>query len=217
MNFSSHIFYFVIYPQGACGHHLANLINLDDSFNSPHSDLTKEEFSLYLEYFYKSYNFNEIGLSKRHTKFHTIIGGPEWLLNLKTLDFSFKNSIHKGHKGSFIKNYYNQIIQTFKNHRQILIQCKTKRSLEILEKRKIKLPQLTETVSDVVSYNNLFLPLLNESPYFSPEHVITLELEEIFKSDIKDVLKNINQKFTLNIPEDKAQNLHDLWYNSNIS
>jgi hypothetical protein len=68
MSFLSHIFNFVIYPKGACGQHLSNLINLDETFNSSDYELNKEQFCLYLENFYENYNFNTNGLSKKNTQ-----------------------------------------------------------------------------------------------------------------------------------------------------
>lgn len=125
--------------------------------------------------------------------------------------------MHKGHIRNFETSWYNKIIKTFKNCRYVIIQITTERSDEILKNRKNKMPTLDETEHEVNMYNNLNLPVFNELPNFVHENIITIELEEVYKPDIKDIIEKINKKFNLNIPIDKAQFLHKFWYNSNIS
>ena len=87
MLLKNHTFYFIKYPPGAGGAHLANLIALDATFASKNSELDKEQFNEYLHAFYKKQQAGDATLKNKHIDGHCIISSPLWLEQLKTLDY----------------------------------------------------------------------------------------------------------------------------------
>ena len=84
----NHTFYFISYPLGAGGAHLANVISLEPTFSPKNSHLDKVEFLNYLNFFYSSENNNQ------HIDNHKIVNDKSWKEELPSIIDKFSNSVH---------------------------------------------------------------------------------------------------------------------------
>ena len=214
MLLKNHNFYFIKYPPGAGGAHLANLISLDTTFTSKNPELTKQDFIDNLYAFYKKQPVDTI-LKNKHIDAHCIISSPIWIEQLKRLDYNFNNSIHLGHAACFLIR--SKFIEKI-NRKYITLTFNSEKSLTLLKSREAKTLNTTTLENEYYCHElrYFYSTILNESSVFSTEHILNFEIDEIYVKDIVPIITFINQKFNLNIPLNQAQELHNYWYNKNF-
>ena len=203
----NHTFYFISYPAGAGGAHLANVISLEPTFSPKNSHLSKEEFLNYLNFFYSSENNNQ------HIDNHKIVNDKSWKEELPSIIDKFSNSVHLGHAASF--HWANMKI--FKNKKYICLTFNTEESLKLLRDREFKIFK-TDTLKNRYYLEELrfFYSSVTHEINIQEKNVLKIEISELCVPDIKNVLIKINEKFNLSIPYDLGQKYHWYWYNKNF-
>lgn len=208
MNSDNSTFYFVRFPLGGGGNHLANLISLDASFGSRIPGLDKE---LYQTELIKTYNKSNL-TGHLSTQLH--IHDHQWIDIVDQLD-SKSNSVYTGHACSFI--WGRSTLNSLKNKRYILLTFKSDKSMEILKKRELAIFNTSSLENSYYAeeIRYLYNGWIQEDNQIADDINLEIEISELFQDNINDLLSKINKKFNLNIPHNTAKELHDEWINKN--
>lgn len=207
----NHTYYFVRYPVGGAGAHLSNLITLDPTFSPKILDKNKDD---YINFLFKEYSLPWTDHKNAHLSAgHLIISNPQWHNFLEKINYTmYSNSVHLTHAAGI---YWQNIkLQTLQNKKFILIKFSTKRSLEIVKQRE-KLLFNTDTFTNIYyteeirHFYNQWIEVPGE---IADDLNLEIEVEELFCTNITNIINKINNKFDLNIPLKESQSLHKLWF-----
>ena len=202
----THNFYFIRYPLGAGGVHLGHLVSLSDQI-APHGTLSKDR---YFEFLYSEYKQKKTTV---HLLDQCIISDPQWLDNL-SLWYNYSGSVHTGHSASF--EWAINKLNHFKNKKYILLQFNSAESRRILSQRELRIFKTNTLANSYYAneichwYNTWFI----EPDIISDDINLPMELSCVFDNDITPMIEKINIKYQLDIPLDRAQELHDIWINN---
>lgn len=208
MSVKQHNFYFVRYPLGGAGVHIANIISLSPTC-APRFSIDKDS---YLDYLIKHYADSR---ENAHLpKDHAMVNDPEWVEHVQSLDYNFSNSVHTGHGASFF--WAKDQLQQLTNKKYVLIAFANQESKNILRERELRLFN-TDTLAN--KYYCEELAMIYNTYFSEPGNIdddinLVFEVADIFKSDIDLVVNKLNTKYQLDIPQAQAQQLHTLWYNN---
>jgi len=207
MSANEHIFYFVRYPLGGGGTHLSNLISLSENINKKIENVSATDYFLYLKDIYTN---NEKHL---HDDQQFIISDiDQWKSKLLKTNYKLSGSVYTGHAASF--TWAKSIIDHLRIKKYISITFDSEESEKILSDREYKLFD-THTLRNSYYkeemrffYNQEFI---SDSILCNDDINLKFEITDIFSKNISPVIKKINQKYNIGIPEDQAQALHNLW------
>ena len=205
----NHTFYFIKYPLGGGGVHLANLISLSDICNNFFQTESKNNYFAYLEGVYTDSYKKHVHSDQQHI----ISDVDKWKQRLLTLDYTIPNSVHLGHAASF--DWANNVLKLLENKRYINIVFTTQNSVNLLRSRERSIFG-TDTLANMFYqkelehfYNKQFESTNNKD--YHDEINFTIEFEDLCKAEIQNVIKGINEKYNLQVPLEKASYLHNLW------
>lgn len=203
---SDHTFYFVRFPIGGGGVHLANIVSLDPNC-APRFSASKADYVEYLSGHYQKSTKNS-----HLPRDHAMVNDAEWQQYFDSIDPSYSASVHTGHAASF--DWAQQRLDQLINKRYLLLTFNTARSREILITRERELFG-TETL--VNRYYREELCSMYNSYFSSPNGIdddvnLPIEIEQLFQPNIHKIVDAINLKYNLSIPGDLAQHLHTMWY-----
>ena len=208
---NQHTFYFIRYPLGGGGVHLANLISTSDQF---YPRVIGTNHLEYLSQLLKVYQ--ETSKITAHLPGQYIISDIDpWENLLNNIDPAIPNSIHLGHAASFI--WSKPILDTLKIKKYILLTANTDRSLHILQTREKHI--FGHSVFDSPYYKQELLAFYNQW-FYEPGAIdddinFPIEIEDLFQDNITNLLDRISKKFNLIIPHHPAQELHHVWIQRN--
>ena len=196
-----HNYYFIRFPIGGGGTHLANLLSLAKNVNSKFLNLDK---SKQFDYLHNIYSTNPHGHA--HTVADITIQSDSWIDHLTNLDYSITNSIHTGHGASFI--WCADKLKLINNKKIISLSFETNQSVDIIRKRERKITN-TDTLA-----NNYYLQELRTLYTLPIDNCpnLQIEVERLFVPYIIPLLESIATEFNFDIPLDLAQTLHTIWF-----
>jgi hypothetical protein len=215
-DFINHNFYFISYPHLAGGTHLRNLMSLDADFN-PLGAKSHDEYYQYLLDWYSDIE-NATAHISIDNKHHTFSTNKDLFMNyLDSINFNgYKKSVHIGHAIDFLSE---DILDVFLQKFMIVLTINDKKSYEMLKRREmLRLGYYTSTNVDTAPIVRLEKQVYSRWHYvkyfnYKDKNIFELEVQRLFDPNILPVIDNINQTFGLNIPLDRAQEIHTLWHN----
>jgi hypothetical protein len=151
-------------------------------------------------------------------KHHTFNANKDVFTNyLDLINFdSYKKSAHIGHAIDFLAN---NILNAFLHKFMIILTINNKQSCELIRRRelfRLGYQAMTDTDdSPIVRLEKQVYSRYHYIKYFNFEdkNIFELEVQRLFDPNILPVIDNINQVFGVNIPMDRAQEIHTLWHN----
>ena len=208
---NQHTFYFIRYPLGGGGVHLANLISTSDQF---YPRVIGTNHLEYLSQLLKVYQ-RPSAITAHLPGQHIISDTNKWADLRNNIDPAIPNSIHLGHAASFI--WSKPILDTLKIKKYILLTANTDRSLHILQTREKHI--FGHNVFDSPYYKQELLAFYNQW-FCEPGDIdddinFPIEIEDLFQDNITNLLDRISKKFNLIIPHHPAQELHHAWIQRN--
>lgn len=205
---NNHTYYFIKYPLGSGGTHLANLISLSPDVNNKFLIDPGENYFDCLKLYYTK------NIKTVHYDTHHIISDLEsWTNYLDNLDYSIPNSVHLGHAASF--DWTEDLLNQLVNKKYINIVFTTEKSIKFLRHRESIIFQ-SDTLRN--SYYQKEIQHFYNKQFISknPKHCnddinLNVEFEDMCKLDISKVVYAIGNKYNIQIPMDQAMYLHKLW------
>ena len=199
-----HWYYFVRYPLGAGGNHLADLLSLDARFEPR----IGQDRVGYLDALKAKYCGDRQHL--RHKWGTALISDLPAQQKLAAAS-CYEKSVHIGHAASFV--WAQELLRPLVHKRFISLQFNTPADREFVRYRERKIFQTDTLANDYYAaelahyYNTWF------SGHDACDDDVNLEIpcHRLGCVDITGLIDDINTKFQLHIPVESAQELHYLW------
>jgi hypothetical protein len=201
---NQHHYYFIRYPLGAGGAHLANIMSLDPGF-APKLGAHRDGYHTAMKQHYSQRSDNTA-----HPPGHYLISDPRAPDALATVT-SYQRSVHLGHAASFV--WAESLLMTLPHKRYVLLQFNNESSREYLRNREKKIFGTDTLANDYYAaelacvYNQWF----SAADACDDDINLAIECDQLLDHDISSVVGVINDKFHINIPCDQAQELHSVW------
>lgn len=203
-DFESHWYYFVRYPLGAGGNHLANLLSLDEDFEPRIGQQRLDYFDVLKTTYRQDQNH------LRRPRGTALISDVPAQTKL-TSPSGYPKSVHIGHSASFV--WAKELLQPLMHKRFISLQFNTSVDRDFVRKRERKIFQTDTLANDYYAaelahyYNTWF------SGHDACDDDVNLAIpcHRLGCVDITDLIDEINIKFQLHISVKSAQELHYLW------
>jgi hypothetical protein len=181
----------ISYPPGAGGNHLRNIISLSSQYNNNN-----------LRQLYERDSFNV----------HSSNLPSLTLENIKLQRLLY------GHFAEIL-TYYTEIDQ-LPNKKFIVIAPETKNDRTLLNNRLTKIKRPEWRTSEYLSSEQFFL--YNSDMYLKwfnilPDDIMIIPVSCWFNNDITDIVLHINNFLNIDIDTNRAQELHAIWFNKNLT